>query len=708
MDIAGKIAHELNIRPQQAVAAVRLLEEGNTVPFIARYRKEATGSLDDGQLRQLEERLDYLNSLEKRKQEVRGLLSARDLLNGELEAALVQAETLVEVEDLYRPFRPRRVTRAMAAREKGLEPLADLMITLEQGNREETLRQFVDPEKGVQDSQEALQGAMDILAERFTDDAALRRWARDRIREKGFVMSDCREKSGQRTPYEMYYQYTERISRIAPHRVLALNRGEKEEVLSVRLEMPDLEIMENLLRKNVKKKVLFLPEIKKAVYDGYRRLLAPALEREIRGELTEAAEENAIRVFAANLRNLLLQPPVRDRVVLGYDPAFRTGCKLACVDDAGAVLETGVIYPTKPQNRTAESARTIREMVARWKVDVISLGNGTACRESEEFLQTVLPELDRPVAYTVTNEAGASVYSASKAGAEEFPDLDVTLRSAVSIARRLIDPLAELVKIEPKAIGVGQYQHDVNQKRLGETLDRVVEDCVNGVGVDLNTASVALLRHVAGIPERIAASIVEHRRESGRFRSRRELKKVKGLGPKTFEQAAGFLRIPGGEDLLDNTAVHPESYSAAEKLLKITGFPLPPDWQKLPLEDTAREIGIGVPTLRDILQELARPGRDPREELPPPVFRSGIMELKDLKPGMRLTGVVRNVVDFGAFVDIGVHQDGLVHVSRLSGRFVKNPLEVVRVGDQVEVRVLDVDLERQRISLSMVEEMEHD
>lgn len=708
MDIAGKIAHELNIRPQQAVAAVRLLEEGNTVPFIARYRKEATGSLDDGQLRQLEERLDYLNSLEKRKQEVRGLLSARDLLNGELEAALVQAETLVEVEDLYRPFRPRRVTRAMAAREKGLEPLADLMITLEQGNREETLRQFVDPEKGVQDSQEALQGAMDILAERFTDDAALRRWARDRIREKGFVMSDCREKSGQRTPYEMYYQYTERISRIAPHRVLALNRGEKEEVLSVRLEMPDLEIMENLLRKNVKKKVLFLPEIKKAVYDGYRRLLAPALEREIRGELTEAAEENAIRVFAANLRNLLLQPPVRDRVVLGYDPAFRTGCKLACVDDAGAVLETGVIYPTKPQNRTAESARTIREMVARWKVDVISLGNGTACRESEEFLQTVLPELDRPVAYTVTNEAGASVYSASKAGAEEFPDLDVTLRSAVSIARRLIDPLAELVKIEPKAIGVGQYQHDVNQKRLGETLDRVVEDCVNGVGVDLNTASVALLRYVAGIPERIAASIVEHRRESGRFRSRRELKKVKGLGPKTFEQAAGFLRIPGGEDLLDNTAVHPESYSAAEKLLKITGFPLPPDWQKLPLEDTAREIGIGVPTLRDILQELARPGRDPREELPPPVFRSGIMELKDLKPGMRLTGVVRNVVDFGAFVDIGVHQDGLVHVSRLSGRFVKNPLEVVRVGDQVEVRVLDVDLERQRISLSMVEEMEHD
>ncbi len=708
MDIAGKIARELNIRPQQAVAAVQLLEEGNTVPFIARYRKEVTGSLDDGQLRQLEERLDYLNSLEKRKQEVRGLLSARDLLNGELEAALVQAETLVEVEDLYRPFRPRRVTRAMAAREKGLEPLADLMLTLEQGNREETLRQFMDPEKGVQDSQEALQGAMDILAERFTDDAALRRWARNRIREKGFVVSDCREKSGQRTPYEMYYQYTERISRIAPHRVLALNRGEKEDVLSVRLEMPDLEIMENVLRKNVKKKVLFLPEIKKAVYDGYRRLLAPALEREIRGELTEAAEENAIRVFAANLRNLLLQPPVRDRVVLGYDPAFRTGCKLACVDDAGAVLETGVIYPTKPQSRTAESARTIREMVARWKVDVISLGNGTACRESEEFLQTVLPELNRPVAYTVTNEAGASVYSASKAGAEEFPDLDVTLRSAVSIARRLIDPLAELVKIEPKAIGVGQYQHDVNQKRLGETLDRVVEDCVNGVGVDLNTASVALLRHVAGIPERIAASIVEHRQESGRFRSRRELKKVKGLGPKTFEQAAGFLRIPGGEDLLDNTAVHPESYAAAEKLLKITGFPLPPDWQKLSLEDTAREIGVGVPTLRDILQELARPGRDPREELPPPVFRSGIMELKDLKPGMRLTGVVRNVVDFGAFVDIGVHQDGLVHVSRLSGRFVKNPLEVVRVGDQVEVRVLDVDLERQRISLSMVEEMEHD
>jgi len=708
LDIAGKIAQELNIRPQQAAAAVQLLEEGNTVPFIARYRKEVTGSLDDGQLRQLEDRLNYLNSLEKRKQEVRGLLASRDLLSGELEAFLLRAETLVEVEDLYRPFRPRRVTRAMAAREKGLDPLADLMLTLEKGNREEILTRFVDPEKGVEDRQEALQGAMDILAERFTDDASLRRWARDRIREQGFVVSDCRDQSGQRTPYEMYYQFTERISRIAPHRVLALNRGEKEEILSVRLEMPDLEIMENMLRRNVKKKVLFLPEIKKSVYDGYRRLLAPALEREIRGELTGEAEENAIRVFAANLRKLLLQPPVRDRVVLGFDPAFRTGCKLACVDDAGSVLETGVIYPTKPQNRTAESARTIREMVSRWQVDVISLGNGTACRESEEFLQTVLPDLDRPVAYTVTNEAGASVYSASRAGAEEFPELDVTLRSAVSIARRLIDPLAELVKIEPKAIGVGQYQHDVNQKRLGETLDRVVEDCVNAVGVDLNTASVALLRHVAGIPERIAASIVEHRRESGRFRSRRELKKVKGLGPKTFEQAAGFLRIPGGEDLLDNTAVHPESYPAAEKLLKITGFPLAPDWQKLSLEETAREIGVGVPTLRDILQELARPGRDPREELPPPVFRSGVMDLKDLKPGMILAGVVRNVVDFGAFVDIGVHQDGLVHVSRLSGRYVKNPLDVISVGDQVEVRVLEVDLERQRISLSMAEENEND
>ena len=712
MDIIRKLSEELKVRREQAEAAVKLIDEGNTIPFIARYRKEATGSLDDQVLRSLYERLNYLRNLEERKAQVRSGIEEQGKWTRELEQELEKAETLVAVEDLYRPYRPKRRTRAAIARERGLEPLADL-IWLQNTKRplEEAAEAYVSEEKGVADAEAALAGAGDILAERIADEAAYRKEIRRRTFQKGILKSAAKD---EKVPsvYEMYYGFEEPATKIAGHRILAVNRGEKEKFLTVKLQAPEEEILCYLEKQVILRENPYTaPLLREVIADSYRRLIAPAIEREIRGELTEKAEDGAIRVFGKNLEQLLMQPPIAGQVVLGWDPAFRTGCKLAVVDATGKVLDTAVIYPTAPTNEAKIRAakETLKKMIRRHQITLISVGNGTASRESEQIIVELLKEIPEKVQYVITNEAGASVYSASKLAAEEFPEFDVGQRSAASIARRVQDPLAELVKIDPKAIGVGQYQHDMDQKKLGNALTGVVEDCVNRVGVDLNTASAPLMEYISGITKTIARNIVAYREENGKFRSRRELLKVPKLGPKAYEQCAGFMRITGGDNPLDATSVHPETYTAVEKLFQKLGMKTEqildgtalfyiPDYGKL-----ASELGIGEITLKDIVKELKKPGRDPREDMPRPILRSDVLDIKDLKEGMILKGTVRNVIDFGAFVDIGVHQDGLVHISKLTNKkFVKHPLEVVSVGDVVEVKVLSVDPAKKRISLSMI------
>ena len=711
MDIIRKLAEELQIGPSQAEAAVKLIDEGNTIPFIARYRKEATGSLNDEVLRDLDERLKYLRNLEERKGQVMAAIAEQEKLTPELERQIQEAQTLVAVEDLYRPYKPKRRTRAMIAKEKGLEPLADFIsLQMTETPLEQSAAAYISEEKGVGTAEEAIAGAMDILAERISDNAQYRTYIRNLTINQGLLASQARDEK-EKSVYEMYYQYEEPVKKAAGHRILAINRGEKEKLLTVKIEAPQEQILRYLEKQVILRENIYTgPVLRAAVKDSYERLIGPSIEREIRSELTEKAEEGAIKVFGKNLEQLLMQPPITGRVVLGWDPAFRTGCKLAVVDSTGKVLDTVVIYPTAPQNRVAESKRILKEMIKKYGITLISVGNGTASRESEKIIVELLGEIREPVQYVIVNEAGASVYSASKLATEEFPQFDVGQRSAVSIARRLQDPLAELVKIDPKSIGVGQYQHDMNQKRLGEALGGVVEDCVNRVGVDLNTASPALLEYVSGITKTLAKNIVAYREENGAFANRRQLLKVAKLGPKAFEQCAGFMRISGGDEPLDGTSVHPESYEAAGKLLEKLGYTREElakgglagisrrirDYGKM-----AREIGVGEITLRDIAAELEKPARDPRDEMPRPILRSDILEMKDLKPGMVLKGTVRNVIDFGAFVDIGVHQDGLVHVSQMTERYIKHPLEAVSVGDIVEVKVLSVDLEKKRISLTM-------
>ncbi len=712
-EILSRLARELSIKQSQVDSTVQLIDEGNTIPFIARYRKEVTGGLDDQVLRELYDRLVYLRNLEGRREEVRRLIESQGMLTEELSKGLDKADTLQEIEDIYRPFKPKRRTRASIAREKGLEPLAVTIYAqkLMKGDVLALASEFINVEKGVNTAEEALQGAMDIIAETVSDNAEYRRAVRELTFKEGVLITTAKKEED--SPYRMYYDFKEPVFKIAPHRVLAIDRGEKEEFLSVKLEAPEARIVDWLKNRTLSKTgSIFKDVIEKAVEDAYDRLIAPSIENEIRGSLTEAASEQAIKVFSENLRNLLLQPPVKGRVVLGLDPAYRTGCKLAVVTETGRVLHTGVIYPTPPQNKVVEATATIKGLIAKHDVDIIAIGNGTASRESEIFVAGIIKTLEKKVRYMVVSEAGASVYSASKLAAEEFPEFDVSLRSAVSIARRLQDPLAEQVKIDPKAIGVGQYQHDMNQKRLGEALSGVVESCVNSVGVDLNTASPSLLSYVAGINSSVANNIVEYRETNGSFKTRRELLKVKKLGEKSFEQCAGFLRIPEATNILDNTSVHPESYEACKALLKLTGHTLDDvrekrlgslrqEVEKLGVEKVAVTIGVGIPTLNDMINELLKPGRDPRDELPPPLLSEDVLDIADLKPNMILDGTVRNVVDFGAFVDIGVHQDGLVHVSELCDRFVRNPMEVVSVGDIVKVRVLEVDAQRKRISLSM-------
>ena len=714
MDINKTLAEELGVQLWQTQAAVELIDEGNTIPFIARYRKEKTGSLNDEELRKLYERLQYLRNLEEKKTQVISSIEEQGKMTEELRAQILKAATLVVVEDLYRPYRPKRRTRATIAREKGLEPLANI-IRLQMTDKplETEALAFLDEEKGVTSVADALGGAADILAEAIADEADFRIRIREMIMKEGILVSSARDETA-KSVYENYYDYQEPLSRIAGHRILALNRGEKEKFLTVRVQAPEEKVLQYLKRKVItRENPVTAPALETAVEDGWKRLIEPAVEREIRGALTEKAEDGAISVFGKNLVQLLMQPPIAGQVVLGWDPAFRTGCKLAVVDPTGKVLDTAVIYPTAPTNeKKIQAAKdTLKKLIKTYHVTLISLGNGTASRESESVIVELLKEIPEDVRYVIVNEAGASVYSASKLATEEFPNFDVGQRSAASIARRLQDPLSELVKIDPKSIGVGQYQHDMNQKKLGEALGGVVEDCVNRVGVDLNTASAPLLEYISGITKTIAKNIVAYREENGRFTNRRQLLKVAKLGPKAYEQCAGFARITGGENPLDATSVHPESYEAAGRLLELLGF-APSDLAKGGIkglskkirdyQKTAEELGIGEITLRDIVQELEKPGRDPREEMPRPILRSDVLEMKDLKPGMILKGTVRNVIDFGAFVDIGVHQDGLVHVSQMSdSRFVKHPLDVVSVGDIVEVRVLDVDLEKKRISLSM-------
>ena len=705
---AERLAKELNIGRGQAEAAVRLLDEGNTVPFIARYRKEATGGLTDEQLRNLYERLGYLRNLDEKKEQVLSSIEEQGLLTEDLKKSILAAETLVQVEDLYRPYRPKRKTRAGEARAKGLGELAEILRKEESSDPVKDAMAFVNEEKGVATAEEALQGAMDIVAEELSDTAEIRAYIRKLTTEKGMLISSG--KSDETTVYDMYKNFSSPITSLPGHRILAINRGEKEKVLSVKTEAPEEDILRYLEKKTVSRPEAATAEyLKKACEDAYHRLIAPSIEREIRNALTEKAEEGAIRVFGKNLEQLLMQPPLAGRTVLGWDPAFRTGCKLAVVDPTGKVRHTVVIYPTAPQNRVEEAKKTLKEIIRKYGVSVISLGNGTASRESEQVIAELFKEMPEQLHYVIVNEAGASVYSASKLASEEFPNFDVGQRSAASIARRLQDPLAELVKIEPKSIGVGQYQHDMNQKKLEESLSGVVEDCVNRVGVDLNTASAPLLSYIAGISKPIATGIVAYREANGRFKNRRQLLKVPKLGPKAFEQCAGFLRIRGGDNFLDNTGVHPESYEAAEKLLATLGYSEEEvgrsgaaglrkkagDLKKL-----SQTLGIGEMTLSDIISELEKPGRDPREDAPKPVLRSDVMSLEDLKPGMILSGTVRNIMDFGVFVDIGVHQDGLVHISELSDRYVKHPLDVAKVGDVISVRVLSVDVARKRIQLS--------
>ena len=717
MDIIEVLSKELNIKKGQAEAAVKLMDEGNTIPFIARYRKEVTGSLNDEVLRNLHERLVYLRNLEDRKEQIMNSIREQEKLTPELEQQIRNAQTLVAVEDLYLPYKPKRRTRATIAKEKGLEPLAAL-IRLQMTDQDLLLdaKAFVSSEKEVESPEKALSYAMDILAEEISEDASYRTYIRDLTYKKGRILSSLKDKEkDEKSVYEMYYEFDEEIKRIPGHRILALNRGEKEKVLTVKIEAPEEEILGWLMKQVIiKKNPYTTPVLTEAIKDSYKRLISGAIEREIRNDLTEKAQEEAIKVFGKNLTQLLMQPPIVGQTVLGWDPAFRTGCKLAVVDPTGKVLDTVVIFPTAPQNKVKEAKITLKKLINQYHVTLISLGNGTASRESEMVIVELLKEINAPVSYVIVNEAGASVYSASKLATEEFPKFDVGQRSAVSIARRLQDPLAELVKIDPKSIGVGQYQHDMNEKKLGEALDGVVEDCVNRVGVDLNTASVSLLTHISGINKTIAKNIVVYREENGRFKTRKELLKVPKLGPKAFEQSAGFMRINGGDEPLDSTGIHPESYQAVEQLFQKMGmkkadfFGMPSSMflfgkNQKEISRFASQIGIGEITLTDILNELAKPGRDPREDMPKPILRTDVLEMKDLKEGMILKGTVRNVIDFGAFVDIGVHQDGLVHISKMTEKkFIKHPLEVVSVGDIVEVKVLSVDLSKKRIQLSMI------
>lgn len=709
MDIIRKLQEEFGITQSQAENTVRLLDEGNTVPFIARYRKEMTGSLDDQIIRQLSERLTALRNLEDRRTQVRTAIAEQGRLTDALAAKLDAAQTQTEIEDIYRPFRPKRRTRASIAKEKGLQPLADIIWGQKLiGTPEEAAKAFVDSGQGVDTVLDAINGAMDILAEQFSDDADLRKLLREETIKCGAIVS--KKTKDEPSVYEMYYDYREPLKKAAGHRVLAMNRGEKEGFLSVKIEGEEEKLLQRMERRLIRRSSDTADILRGVIADSYKRLIAPSLEREIRNDLTEKAEEAAIGVFRENLRQLLLQPPISGKVVLALDPAYRTGCKIAVIDATGKPLETTVVYPTPPQNKTAEAEKKLLALIEKYGVDLISIGNGTASRESELFVAEMLKKTSRRVQYIIANEAGASVYSASKLGAEEFPDYDVSLRSAVSIGRRIQDPLAELVKIDPKSIGVGQYQHDMNQKRLGEALSGVVEDCVNSVGVDLNTASPALLSYVAGIHATVAKNILKYREEHGKFTARRELLKVAKLGPKAYEQCAGFLRLPDSEMPLDRTGVHPESYAAAEGLLALCGYGLADVAAKRvgglakkikSPEKTAAELGIGVPTLEDIMRELEKPGRDPRGDAPAPVLRSDVLSMEDLQEGMVLTGTVRNVIDFGVFVDIGVHQDGLVHISQICDRFIKHPLEAVRLGDVVQVKVLSVDLQKKRIALTM-------
>ena len=713
MDINQKITEELGVKRWQVDAAVGLIDEGNTIPFIARYRKEAHGTLDDEQLRKLFERLTYLRNLEEKKEQVLSSIEEQGKLTPELKEQILAAETQVLVDDLYRPYRPKRRTRATIAREKGLEPLA-AYISLQSAKvpLEETAAEYISEEKGVATAEEAIDGAKDILAESISDEADYRTHIRELTRKKGTLVSAAKDEKAE-SVYEMYYEFSEPVAKLAGHRVLALNRGEKEKFLTVKIEAPEEDILRYLTKKVIHKDNKYTtPVLKEVVEDSYRRLIAPAIEREVRNDLTEKAEDGAIQVFGKNLEQLLMQPPIVGQVVLGWDPAFRTGCKLAVVDATGKVIGTTVIYPTAPTTpQKIQAAKDLlKKIIPKYHITLISLGNGTASRESEQFIVELLKEIPEKVQYVIVNEAGASVYSASKLATEEFPKFDVGQRSAASIARRLQDPLAELVKIDPKSIGVGQYQHDMNQKKLSEALGGVVEDCVNKVGVDLNTASAPLLAYISGISGTLAKNIVAYREENGKFTDRKELLKVPKLGPKAFEQCAGFMRIQGGENPLDGTSVHPESYEAATKLLdrqgfkpeditggKLVGLSLTiKDYKKL-----AEELEIGEITLRDIVKELEKPARDPRDEMPKPILRTDVLEMKDLKEGMILKGTVRNVIDFGVFVDIGVHQDGLVHISQITDRFIKHPLEAVSVGDIVDVKVMSVDLQKKRIQLTM-------
>ena len=709
MNINHIIANELSVKLWQVDAAIKLIDEGNTIPFIARYRKPVTGELNDEQLRTLDERLKYLRNLEEKKKTVVDSITEQGKMTDEIMSKIAMAETIVAVDDIYRPIRPKRKTRATEAKAKGLEPLADIFLKQEKNkNPEEEAKAFVNEEKGVANVAEAIQGAKDIIAEMVSDNDEFRKAIRNIVVKHGLIVSNTKNPE-EKTPYENYYDYSEGVNKIPGHRILAINRGEKEKVLNVKIEMPEENIIASLDKVIIKGESQFKPLLKEAIEDGFKRLIKPAIEREIRSQLTEKAEDGAITVFGQNLKQLLMQPPIAGRNVLGWDPAFRTGCKLAVVDNTGKVLYTTVIFPTAPQNKVAESKKIVLDIIKKYNVSLISLGNGTASRESEAVIVDIIKECPTKVEYIIVNEAGASVYSASKLATEEFPNFDVGQRSATSMARRLQDPLAELVKIEPKAIGVGQYQHDMNQKKLDEALSNIVEDCVNNVGVDLNTASAPLLEYVSGISKTIAKNIVEYREENGQFQSRKDLLSVAKLGPKAFEQCAGFMRIREGKEPLDYTSVHPESYSSAKKLLKKYGFSTKDilggnirltDEIK-DVKEVAEEIGTDPITLRDMIKELEKPGRDPREEMPKPVLKSDVLDFDDLKEGMELKGTVRNVIDFGAFVDIGVHQDGLVHISEMSNKFIKHPLDVVSVGDVVDVRVLSVDKERKRIQLSM-------
>ena len=715
MDILKTLADEFNLKQDQVEKTVALIDEGNTIPFIARYRKEVTGSLDDTVLRDLNDRLAYLRSLDKRREEVRASITEQGKMTDEINAAIDAAAILTELEDIYRPFKPHRKTRASVAREKGLEGLAELIIRQENGytpSIEETASEYINEEKGVNTVEEALQGANDIIAEDISDNAEFRKEIRAITFDFGVITS--KKAKDEDSPYSMYYDFSEKVKTIPGHRVLAINRGEKEEYLKVNLEISEDLVLNYLFGEVVKnQKSPSYKYVSAAIVDSYERLIAPSIEREIRSQLFDDACEGAIKVFSKNLKPLLLQPPVKGKVALGLDPGFRTGCKLAVVDATGKVLDTAVIYPTiKSDKRYEEAKVTVKKLLKKYGVEIIAIGNGTASRESEQFIVEVLHEADTNAKYMIVSEAGASVYSASKLGAEEFPDFDVTQRSAVSIARRLQDPLAELVKIEPKAIGVGQYQHDMKPARLDEALTGVVEDCVNSVGVDVNTASYSLLSYVSGINNTCAKNIVTYREENGEFRSRDQIKKVPKIGPKAFEQCAGFLRIPGAKEILDNTGVHPESYDAAKKLLKIFNYTekdigtiklneLRKNIKEYGVKRLCDELKIGEPTLKDIIDELEKPGRDIRDELPPPLLRDDVLSMEDLKPDMILKGTVRNVIDFGAFIDIGVHQDGLVHVSQISDKFIKHPSEVLSVGDVVDVKVLSVDLNKKRIALTM-------